>query len=298
MPLTMHTSNSGKRDSRACGRLAQAKKVTPLSSDGRDPSLYWSLNQKLSSIVTRRYLINTSPIIYSPELYCMGSLNMSLDDKLKALADYNACDISDALLKLKVPGAGFLADIAPHNLSPSQSPIIAPAHTVLFAPKSSSVPSSLPPSSHFADLTPPSTITVISQPPGQRNAVLGGLVAARIQKLGSVGIVVDGRIRDISELRSLGVNVWAKGASTVGAGGESKCVGVGVEIEVEGVKIVPGDIIFADPTNGVVSIPQDKLDAVLELLPKITGADEKVRIDVLENNSGLQDAFKKHRSNL
>ncbi|EGX50956.1 hypothetical protein AOL_s00054g692 [Orbilia oligospora ATCC 24927] len=228
---------------------------------------------------------------------------MSLDDKFKALAAYTACDISDALLKLKVPGAGFLADIceevALHTPSkPLQTPIISPAHTVLFVPKSSPTPSLLPPSSHFADLTPPSTITLISQPPNQRNAVLGGLVAARIQKLGSLAIIVDGRIRDITELKNLGVDVWAKGTSTVGAGGESKCVAVGVEIEVEGVKVVPGDIIFADPVNGVVSIPQDKLDAVLELLPKITGADDKVRIDVLQNNSGLQEAFKKHRSSL
>ncbi|KAK6516474.1 hypothetical protein TWF506_006381 [Arthrobotrys conoides] len=224
---------------------------------------------------------------------------MSLDDKFKALAAYTACDISDALLKLKVPGAGFLADISLHTPSKqSQPPIISPAHTVLFVPKSSSTPSTLPPSSHFADLTPSSTITIISQPPNQRNAVLGGLVAARIQKLGSLAIIVDGRIRDLTELKNLGVDVWAKGTSTVGAGGESKCVAVGVEVEVEGVKIVPGDIIFADPINGVVSIPQDKLDAVLELLPKITGADDKVRIDVLQNNSGLQEAFKKHRSSL
>ncbi|KAK6362968.1 hypothetical protein TWF730_000416 [Orbilia blumenaviensis] len=227
---------------------------------------------------------------------------MPLDNaKLEALAAYNACDISDALLKLKVPGAGFLADITlrtPPSTTQTKDqtrPIIAPAHTVLFAPKSSPTPSI---QSHFADLTPPNTITIISQPPSQRNAVLGGLVAARIQKLGSVAIVVDGRIRDITELRSLGLGVWAKGTSTVGAGGESKCVEVGGEVVVEGVKVLPGDIIFADPTNGVVSIPQDKLDAVLELLPKITAADDKVRIDVIENNSGLQDAFKRHRSSL
>ncbi|KAK6509196.1 hypothetical protein TWF481_003957 [Arthrobotrys musiformis] len=215
-------------------------------------------------------------------------------DRFELLRGYTACDISDALLKLKVPGAGFLADISLKTPYKDEKIIIAPAHTVLFAPKSSPTP---PLPAHFADLTPPHTITILSQPPNQRNAVLGGLVAARIQKLGSLAIIVDGRIRDISELRNLGVDVWAKGTSTVGAGGESKCVSVGEAIEVEGVTIHPGDIIFADPVNGVVAIPQDKLDAVLELLPKITAADDKVRVDVL-NGSGLQDAFKKHRSSL
>ncbi|KAF3930958.1 hypothetical protein ABW19_dt0210411 [Dactylella cylindrospora] len=232
---------------------------------------------------------------------------MSLDNKLEALAAYNACDISDALLKLKVPGAGFLADVvlhSPHHqLSPPPQttpakPLIAPAHTILFVPKSSPEPSTLPPKSHFADLTPRSTIAVISQPAGQRNAVLGGLVAGRIQTLGALGIVVDGRIRDITELKGLGVNVWAKGVSTVGAGGESKCIAVGCEVEIEGVKVVPGDIIFADPVNGVVCIPKDKLDQVLELLSKITGADDKVRVDVLEKGSGLQEAFDIHRKGI
>ncbi|EPS42751.1 hypothetical protein H072_3281 [Dactylellina haptotyla CBS 200.50] len=230
---------------------------------------------------------------------------MSLDDKVQALAAYNACDISDALLKLKVPGAGFLADICLHTpyhtLAPPSSPskpIIAPAHTVTFAPKASPTPSSLPPNTHFADLTAANTITVISQPPSQRNAVLGGLVAARIQTLNGLGIVVDGRVRDVTELKSLGLHVWAKGTSTVGAGGESKCIAVGQDVIVEGVTISPGDIIFADPTNGVVSIPKDKVDAVLELLPKITGADDKVRTDVLENGSGLQEAFDKHRKGI
>ncbi|KAF3912222.1 hypothetical protein ABW21_db0209856 [Orbilia brochopaga] len=231
------------------------------------------------------------------------------DSRIEALRTYNACDISDALLKLKVPGAGFLADVVlhtpkhhtallPDSLTPIPDPLIAPAHTVLFAPKSSTVPGTLPPNTHFADLTPASTITVISQPPGQRNAVLGGLVAARIQKLGCAAVVVDGRIRDVSELVSLGLHVWAKGTSTVGAGAEARCVSVGEEIEVAGIRITPGDVIFADPVNGVVCIPKDRLNDVLELLPKITGADEKVRTDVLENGSSLQEAFNKHRKGI
>jgi len=53
-----------------------------------------------------------------------------------------------------------------------------------------------------------------------------------------------------------------------------------------------------DPAeNGVVSIPQSKLDAVLELLPRLVAADEKVIADV-EKGVTVADAFKKHRSNL
>ncbi|KAK6344149.1 hypothetical protein TWF696_007791 [Orbilia brochopaga] len=250
----------------------------------------------------------------------MAAIMSPFERQIEALRAYNACDISDALLKLNVAEAGFLADIilqtpshyssllAASSTTPtpgfeaattSRKPLIAPAHTVLFAPKSAVFPpSTLPPNTHFADFTPPSTITVISQPAGQRNAVLGGLVAGRIQKLGGIAVVVDGRVRDVTELQSLGLHVWAKGTSTVGAGAEARCVSVGEAIHVAGVKINSGDIIFADPVNGVVCIPRDQLDAVLELLPKITGADDKVRTDVLENGSGLQEAFDKHRKGI
>jgi regulator of RNase E activity RraA len=53
-----------------------------------------------------------------------------------------------------------------------------------------------------------------------------------------------------------------------------------------------------DPAeNGIVSIPQSKLEEVLELLPRLVAADEKVIADV-ERGSTVADAFKKHRSNL
>ena len=41
-------------------------------------------------------------------------------------------------------------------------------------------------------------------------------------------------------------------------------------------------------------IPQDKLDDVLELLPKLTQADERVLEDV-RNGGTVSEAFKKHR---
>jgi hypothetical protein len=50
-----------------------------------------------------------------------------------------------------------------------------------------------------------------------------------------------------------------------------------------------------DPSeNGAVCIPFKLLDKVLELVPKLVAADEKVIKDV-EDGSSVQDAFKKHR---
>lgn len=118
------------------------------------------------------------------------------------------------------------------NASPSvstqtQKPVIGRASTVLFVAKStSSFPSAsrssalgilnetfsqplpnVPPGVPFSDLTVPGTIVVLSQPRGQKCAVVGGIMAARMAKLGAQGVVVDGRVRDLSSLRELDMPV-------------------------------------------------------------------------------------------
>lgn len=140
------------------------------------------------------------------------------EDQIANLAVYTSCDISDALVKLKVPGGGFIADLhlyaAPHNdQREGHTPTIAAASTVLFVPKgNTSQAESLPPSNisqdtHWADITPPGTVVVIQQPDGQKNAVCGGIMALRMKVREARGIVVAGRARDIDELKSTGLPV-------------------------------------------------------------------------------------------
>lgn len=68
-------------------------------------------------------------------------------------------------------------------------------------------------------------------------------------------------------------------------------------LEIDGTLVTPGDLVFSDPANGVVVIPKDKVDQVLELLPRLTAADDRVKEDVLRGVN-VYDAFKVHRSNL
>ncbi|KAI9879561.1 MAG: hypothetical protein M1830_008095, partial [Pleopsidium flavum] len=238
-------------------------------------------------------------------------------EKLEALHKYSACDISDALLKLEKveegqrPLAGFLANICPIAPCPpasdalsQQSKVIAPASTVHFQPKfptSSNNPSPVPRSnipsgSHWVDLTDSNTVVVLDQPLGQNCAVLGGIMAARMKYLGAKAIVVtgEGRVRDVTELRSLGLPIWSRSTSTAGTAAEAKPWAINIPIYVGGLTITPRDIMFCDPVEGVVVIPQDLLDAVLELLPNLVQADDRVKEDV-KNGVSVQEAFAKHR---
>ncbi|KAJ4381889.1 hypothetical protein N0V86_003257 [Didymella sp. IMI 355093] len=221
--------------------------------------------------------------------------------------------LADGLLKLNVPGAGFLANIQPvlHTAGiprPELKKVLAPASTFLMAPKATksfSNPTSLPanaPASNlqdsrpYADYTEAGTIVVISQPPGQSCAVVGGIMAARMKHLGAHGLVVDGRVRDLVALNETQLPIWSKGTSIIGAGAETKFHAHNVPVHIGESTVEAGDIVMIDPfENGVVAVPQGKVDELLELLPKIVSADERVVADV-EAGVSVQEAFKRHRS--
>ncbi|QSS60592.1 DlpA domain-containing protein [Histoplasma capsulatum] len=231
--------------------------------------------------------------------------------------------VSDALLKIqKVPGsetarAGFLADIVP--FSPSQINLenepkaIGPASTFKFIPKNDPLPEdtspskdhTIPPGHHWVDCAQPGTVVFIEQPAGQFCASVGGIMAARMKVLGVKGVVVDGRVRDLAELRSTQLQIWARATSTVGTSAEAKPGARNVPVKIGGVTVSPlipskspnlqGDIAFCDPLEGAAVIPAELLDEVLALVPKLAAADEKVKEDVLSGAS-VFDSFNKHRS--
>ncbi|KAB8299854.1 hypothetical protein EYC80_000100 [Monilinia laxa] len=225
-----------------------------------------------------------------------------IEEQIRALQNqYTACDIADALLKLKVPGAGFLSDINPAFTSAAFNEItIAPVSTVAFAPKNGSddlpgnTVANIPTDKHWVDLTIPDSIVVITQPKGQSNAVLGGIMALRAQIIGAKGIVVSGRVRDLDELEATGIPIWSRGTSVVGAGAESKPHSVQAPLIIDGTAVHPGDLAFCDPKNGVVIIPRAKVADVISILPSLVAADDRVKEEVKKGMS-VQEAFKKHR---
>lgn len=56
-----------------------------------------------------------------------------------------------------------------------------------------------------------------------------------------------------------------------------------------------GDIIFCDPVEGIVAIPRHLVEAVVEMLPAMVEADEKIKQDVADGGS-VYEAMQKHRS--
>ena len=181
--------------------------------------------------------------------------------------------------------------------------VVAPASTVQFQPKNTvnespslpKIPSSnIEPGKHWVDMIQPDTIVMIQQPEGQKCAVVGGILALRMSKLGAKAVVVSGRVRDMDELQAIGMPVWARAQSTVGGGAEAKPYALQVPIRFGEIEIKPGDIIVCDPPNGVVAIPQELLDEVLRIMPILEQNDAKVK-EAVANGLSVAEAFAKFR---
>lgn len=120
-------------------------------------------------------------------------------------------------------------------------------------------------------------------------------MAARTRKLGAKGICVDGRVRDLAELRSQGIPIWSKATSTIATGAQAKAWAVGVPVTIGTTVVEPDDVIMLDPeSSAAVSIPKHLVSRVLEILPGIVGADEKVMEEV-EAGGDVGSAFRKYR---
>jgi regulator of RNase E activity RraA len=92
--------------------------------------------------------------------------------------------------------------------------------------------------------------------------LVGGNVCRGLVSRGLAGLIVDGAVRDVSEIRKDGLPVYARGTATPGTGVMSDPGEVNVPIACGQVVVNPGDIIVADE-DGIVVVPPAAAEEVL-----------------------------------
>jgi regulator of RNase E activity RraA len=150
----------------------------------------------------------------------------------------------------------------------------------------------------------PGDVLVVDRCGDTRHAGFGGVVcyAAKVAKV--AGVIIDGMVADLGEIRRYGVPVWCRGLSSI----TTKRIGMAgsfcLPVSCGGVAVRAGDVIIADEVGVVVMDPADaeaaadraiampdaeaatkaRLDAG-EKLPDISGA-SKVLADALAKQKG------------
>ncbi len=82
----------------------------------------------------------------------------------------------------------------------------------------------------------------------------GDGLATVAMRLGAIGLVTDGGVRDVDTVREMGFHYFAPGM--VPAHGNFGFMEAQVPVRISGVLVNPGDLIHAD-ANGVVTIPHE-----------------------------------------
>jgi len=112
----------------------------------------------------------------------------------------------------------------------------------------------------------------LDEPRGQ--GAQWGEVQANIHKaLGCVGVVTDGSVRDLDEVRALGFQFCAAHVSVSHA--NVHMVDFGIPIKVGGVWIAPGDLVHADQ-HGAVVVPAEIASRIPEALTRVEANERRI----------------------
>ena len=151
------------------------------------------------------------------------------------------------------------------SLLPELGPIIGYAVTAEVTtndPDSSAVPwEEYYGAIHQAEGPVVAVIKDVDSRPG-RGASFGDGMARLHQRLGAVGAIVDGTVRDLPGIRQVGLPIFAWG--TVPGHGVFAATRVNTPVTVGQVRVRPGDLIFGDE-DGCVRIPVQHAEEILEL---------------------------------
>jgi regulator of RNase E activity RraA len=99
-----------------------------------------------------------------------------------------------------------------------------------------------------------------------RGASFGDGMATLHKRLGVVGAIIDGTVRDLAGIRKVGLPLWAWG--TVPGHGAFHLTRFNTPVTVGQLRIRPGDLIFADG-DGCVRIPPELASDILRLAGEI-----------------------------
>jgi 4-hydroxy-4-methyl-2-oxoglutarate aldolase len=140
------------------------------------------------------------------------------------------------------------------------------------------------------DSAQPGDVLVLTMPEPEPVALIGELLATQAKARGVVALLVDAAVRDVEDLRELGLPIWARWVRVRGADknavgeldvpvdvgglpiwtrwirvkGAQKTVAGAIDepVEVGGTTIHPGDAVVLD-VDGVVVVRRERVDEVL-----------------------------------
>jgi regulator of RNase E activity RraA len=172
------------------------------------------------------------------------------------------------------------------------TPIVGRAVTSLVKPASPEQATPALSTKHSVEMidnAEPGEVGVIVMEGTLEIAAMGNLMATAAKVRGMAGMVLDGAIRDVWDIRRMGLTVYARSISPRTAVGHYATVAKNVPVECAGVTVRPGDIIVADE-DGVVVVPKERAEEVLKKAQEIDDR-ERGMFPFIKQHKSLQKAI-------
>jgi len=140
------------------------------------------------------------------------------------------------------------------------------------------------------DEAPAGSVLVYVMQDGLEIAAMGNLMATTAKARGLEGTVIDGAVRDITELRAIGHQVFSRRVSPATSVGRMVSVSRQTPVRCADVMVTPGDYIVGD-ADGVVVVPQGAVaDQVVALLKDYDARESKM-VPIIQREKSMLKAL-------
>jgi regulator of RNase E activity RraA len=139
------------------------------------------------------------------------------------------------------------------------------------------------------DEAQPGSVLVYVMEDGLEIAAMGNLMATTAKARGLAGAVIDGAVRDITELRRMQFPVWSRRVSPATSVGRMVSVDRQVPVTCGGVRVNPGDYLVGD-ADGVVVVPAAAAEKVIALLREYDAKESKM-IPIIQREKSILKAI-------
>ena len=142
-------------------------------------------------------------------------------------------------------------------------------------------------------LAPGEVAVLACDGPTDRIAPWGELLTTAASIRGAAGCLTDGLVRDVRRIREMRFPVFAGGIGPLDSKGRAEMAAMDIAVEVAGVRVEPGDLVFGD-VDGCVAIPKAVAPRIVaRALEKVT-AEDRTR-DALAAGESLRQVFQRFR---
>jgi 4-hydroxy-4-methyl-2-oxoglutarate aldolase len=204
------------------------------------------------------------------------------DKNVERASKLDTATISDALDKLRI--SGQCLGIKPRN---HDFRLAGRAYTILYGPLDADNPGTV---GDFIDKLEEGTVVVIDNGGREDATVWGDILTYLADRKKLAGTVIDGACRDVHLCLELGYPIYSRSYSMRTGKDRVQVDGEQVPVNIGDARVKPGDLMRGD-ADGVICIPKEREDEVLEVAEQIDAAENQIR-KYLEEGKTISEARK------